>query len=167
MAQHFLLSAAARTLSLRAIYQDGEDKAYETFKAIRWNETDGAPVCPRCGSLDHYAIPTRRKFKCAAAVAVTSSPSRAARSSPRRKMSLRRFAWRDLHLRERREGHLRVPAEPRPRLPVQDGLRAARTSCASRLRRRVAGADARRRSGNRRLVLRRSHSSCEQSRGSR
>ena len=51
MAQHFLLSAAARTLSLKAIYQDGEDKAYETFKAIRWNETDGAPVCPRSAVL--------------------------------------------------------------------------------------------------------------------
>jgi transposase-like protein len=66
MAQHFLLSAAARTLSLRSIYAAGEDKAYETFKAIRWSDTNGEPVCPRCGSLDHYAIPTRRKFKCAA-----------------------------------------------------------------------------------------------------
>ncbi len=66
MAQHFLLSAAARTLSLKAIYQDGEDKAYGTFRKLRWSETGGEPVCPRCGSLDHYAIPTRRKFKCAA-----------------------------------------------------------------------------------------------------
>lgn len=66
MAQHFLLSAAARTLSLRAIYQAGEDKAYETFRKIRWAETAGEPVCPRCGSLEHYDIPTRRKFKCAA-----------------------------------------------------------------------------------------------------
>src|SRR6185503_10054490 len=66
MAQHFLLSAAARTLSLRAIYQAGEDQAYETFRKIRWAETAGKPVCPRCGSLDHYDIPTRRKFKCAA-----------------------------------------------------------------------------------------------------
>jgi hypothetical protein len=31
MAQHFLLSAAARTLSLRTIYKDGEDAAYATF----------------------------------------------------------------------------------------------------------------------------------------
>ena len=58
--------AAARTLSLKAIYQDGEDRAYETFRKLRWSETTGEPVCPRCGSLDHYAIPTRRKFKCAA-----------------------------------------------------------------------------------------------------
>lgn len=64
MAQHFLLSAPARTLSLKAIYRDGEEAAYETFRQIRWTETGGAPVCPRCGSLSHYDIPTRRKFQC-------------------------------------------------------------------------------------------------------
>lgn len=36
MPQHFLLSAAARTLSLKAIYKAGEGAAYETFKGIRW-----------------------------------------------------------------------------------------------------------------------------------
>lgn len=66
MAQHFLLSAESRTLSLKAIYQAGEAKAYETFKRMRWNATEGRPVCPKCGCLDHYEIPTRRKFKCAA-----------------------------------------------------------------------------------------------------
>ena len=64
MASHFLLSARSRTLSPAAIYKAGEDKAYETFRKVRWPETDGAPVCPRCGSLDAYAITTRRKFKC-------------------------------------------------------------------------------------------------------
>ncbi len=63
MAQHFLLSAKARTLSLKEIYQGGEDKAYETFCNIRWE--GGEPVCPKCGCLDHYEIKTRRKFKCA------------------------------------------------------------------------------------------------------
>src|SRR4051812_35649517 len=66
MAQHFLLSAAARSLSLKAVYRAGEDAAYVTFRQVRWPETNGEPVCPRCGSLDHYDIPTRRKFKCAA-----------------------------------------------------------------------------------------------------
>lgn len=64
MAQHFLLSAKARTLSLRQIYKDGEDKAYETFKSMRWE--GGEPVCPRCGGLEAYEITTRRKFKCRA-----------------------------------------------------------------------------------------------------
>ena len=36
MAQHFLLSAEARTLSLKEIYKGGEEKAYQTFKSIRW-----------------------------------------------------------------------------------------------------------------------------------
>lgn len=66
MSQHFLLSAAARTLSLKDIYRGGEGKAYTMFRKLRWHQTDGAPVCPRCGGLDAYEITTRRKFKCKA-----------------------------------------------------------------------------------------------------
>lgn len=66
MAQHFLLQAKARTLSLKAIYQAGEDKAYETFCQLRWPETHGKPVCPRCACADAYGITTRRRFKCKA-----------------------------------------------------------------------------------------------------
>ncbi len=66
MAQHFLLSAAARTLSLKAIYQQGEEVAYRHFCQLRWPETKGSPVCPRCGCEKAYAITTRRKFKCKA-----------------------------------------------------------------------------------------------------
>ncbi|ADP72470.1 putative transposase [Rhodomicrobium vannielii ATCC 17100] len=66
MAQHFLLSAAARTLSLRSVYQGGEDKAYETFCRMRWAETEGKPICPRCGGVEAYAIKSRRKFECKA-----------------------------------------------------------------------------------------------------
>jgi transposase-like protein len=64
MAQHFLLSAASRTLSLRQIYKAGENAAYATFCKMRWPETDGEAVCPRCGCHETYAITTRRKFKC-------------------------------------------------------------------------------------------------------
>lgn len=66
MAQHFLLSAAARTLSLPRIYRAGEDAAYETFCRLRWPETDGEAVCPDCGCCETYNITTRRKFKCKA-----------------------------------------------------------------------------------------------------
>ena len=66
MAQHFLLSAAARTLSLKTIFSEGEDAAYRRFRRLRWPETDGAPVCPVCGCLDIYDLTTRRRFKCAA-----------------------------------------------------------------------------------------------------
>ncbi|WP_417733608.1 IS1595 family transposase [Roseovarius sp.] len=66
MAQHFLLSAASRTLSLRSIYKAGEDAAYQTFCEMRWPETNGEAVCPRCSNHETYKITTRRKFKCKA-----------------------------------------------------------------------------------------------------
>ena len=62
--QHFLLSAKARTLSLKSVFRMGEDKAYQTFCDLRWTATDGEPVCPRCGCTESYSITTRRKFKC-------------------------------------------------------------------------------------------------------
>jgi transposase-like protein len=62
--QHFLLSAKARTLSLKAVFQMGEDKAYDTFCQLRWPETEGEAVCPRCGCVETYDIATRRRFKC-------------------------------------------------------------------------------------------------------
>ena len=62
--QHFLLSAAARTLSLKAVFRMGEDAAYRTFCELRWPETEGEAICPRCGCVDSYNIVTRRKFKC-------------------------------------------------------------------------------------------------------
>lgn len=62
----FLLLAAARTLSLRAIFKMTEQEAFEGFCKLRWADTGGEPVCPKCGCLEAYAIPTRRKFKCKA-----------------------------------------------------------------------------------------------------
>ena len=64
--QHFLLTAAARTLSLKAVFRMGEDAAYRTFCDMRWPETEGEAVCPRCGCVESYNIVTRRKFKCVA-----------------------------------------------------------------------------------------------------
>ncbi|WVX48142.1 IS1595 family transposase ISRpa4 [Roseobacter fucihabitans] len=64
MSQHFLLSAASRTLFLRSIYKVGEDAAYQTFCKMRWTETDGEAVCQCCGFDEAYKITSRRKFKC-------------------------------------------------------------------------------------------------------
>ena len=66
MAQHFLLSTAARSLSLAKVMRLSEDQAFETFKAIRWTETDGAPVCPKCGGYVCWEFKARRIFKCKA-----------------------------------------------------------------------------------------------------
>lgn len=65
MAQHFLLSAQARDLSLMKLFNMSEDEAFENFKAVRWSDTNGEPVCPECGSCDkHYFLKTRRQFRC-------------------------------------------------------------------------------------------------------
>ena len=64
MAQHFLLSTQARTLSLAKVMRLSDEAAFETFKAIRWAATDGEPVCPKCGCLNPYAITTRKLWKC-------------------------------------------------------------------------------------------------------
>jgi len=49
MAQHFLLSAKARDLSLMKLFNMSDMKAFEYFKAVRWSDTEGTPVCPSCG----------------------------------------------------------------------------------------------------------------------
>lgn len=64
MAQHFLLSSKARTISLKSVYKMGEEGAYELFCQLRWPETDGEAVCPRCGAVDSYKIKSRRQFEC-------------------------------------------------------------------------------------------------------
>jgi transposase-like protein len=54
MAQHFLLSRSAKTLSLASVFTMKDDETEARFRAIRWAETNGEPVCPNCGSLDAY-----------------------------------------------------------------------------------------------------------------
>jgi len=64
MSQHFLLSSAARSLSLATVARMSEEEAWNAFKAIRWSDTQGEPVCPRCGCLDFYTYKTRKVFRC-------------------------------------------------------------------------------------------------------
>ena len=64
MAQHFLLSPAAKTLSLAKVLRMPEESAREAFQAIRWASTNGEPVCPSCGCVDHYNLKTRPVWKC-------------------------------------------------------------------------------------------------------
>src|SRR3954470_1327204 len=54
MSQHFLLTRSAKTLSLAQLFRMTDGEAETTFRRLRWSETDGAPVCPHCGSLDAY-----------------------------------------------------------------------------------------------------------------
>ena len=64
MSQHFLLSKAARTLSLASVARLSDEKAHDTFRNLRWAENDGEPVCPRCGSVTCYTFKARKIYKC-------------------------------------------------------------------------------------------------------
>jgi len=64
MAQHFLLSTAARSLSLAKVARMTEDEARDAFRLIRWASTSGEPVCPVCGCLAIYTFHSRPIFKC-------------------------------------------------------------------------------------------------------
>jgi transposase-like protein len=55
MAQHFLLSAAARSLSLAKVMRLSDTGVEDVFLRLRWPETDGKPVCPDCGCAICYA----------------------------------------------------------------------------------------------------------------
>jgi transposase-like protein len=64
MPQHFLLSAAARTLSLKAVMRMSEDEAREAFAKIRWHDRNGEPFCSRCGCVELYACKAENRWKC-------------------------------------------------------------------------------------------------------
>jgi transposase-like protein len=66
MTQHFLLSPAAKTLSLAKVLRMTDKQAKKAFGAIRWHETDGEPICPVCGGTEHYNLKSRPVWKCKA-----------------------------------------------------------------------------------------------------
>jgi transposase-like protein len=90
MAQHFLLSRAAKTLSLAQVFRMSDAEAEVTFRRVRWAETNGEPVCPSCGSLDAYACrrakgaPRFRCKECAKDFSITSGTLFASRKLPLR-----------------------------------------------------------------------------------
>lgn len=61
---HFLLSARARTIGLRDIFEMTDAAADDLFRRMRWPDTNGQPVCPECQCPAYYAIPTRRQWRC-------------------------------------------------------------------------------------------------------
>lgn len=87
MASHFLLSAAARTLSLAKVMRMSDDQAFDAFRSIRWASTDGDAVCPKCGCFECYTFRARRIFKCKGCNAQFSVTSGTIFAS--RKMALR------------------------------------------------------------------------------
>jgi hypothetical protein len=69
MGQHFLLSAAARSLSPGKVMRMSERGAENVFVRLRWPQTDGKPVCPRCGCqicYDCRRSETQPRWRCKA-----------------------------------------------------------------------------------------------------
>ena len=64
MPQHFLLSAAAKTLSLAQVARMSDDEARAAFQRIRWADNAGEPYCPECGCLSVCAYASRPIWKC-------------------------------------------------------------------------------------------------------
>jgi transposase-like protein len=52
--QPFLLSPAAKTLSLAQVFRMSDEQAEAMFCKVRWADTNGQPVCSYCGGLDAY-----------------------------------------------------------------------------------------------------------------
>ncbi len=64
MAQHFLLSAAARTLSVGVVARMSDEEARATFTAIRFAANEGQPYCIHCGCIALYAYRNRPLWRC-------------------------------------------------------------------------------------------------------
>ena len=64
MAQHFLLSSKARTLSLASVARMSDEEARAAFQAIRWSDNDGKPHCPKCGCLNVWGCRNRPLWQC-------------------------------------------------------------------------------------------------------
>jgi transposase-like protein len=85
VSQHFLLSPAAKTLSLASVARMSDEEAYQAFRLIRWADTNGVPVCPRCHCGEAYTYATRKLFRCKACshqFSVTSGTIFASRKLP-------------------------------------------------------------------------------------
>jgi transposase-like protein len=69
VAQHFLLSANARSLSPAKVMRMSTQGAENIFRRVRWPQTDGKPVCPLCNCqicYDCRRAPDRPRWRCKA-----------------------------------------------------------------------------------------------------
>jgi transposase-like protein len=55
MPQHFLLTSAARTLSLASVMRMSDEEAERVFVRLRWSDNDGNADCPHCGCMIVYS----------------------------------------------------------------------------------------------------------------
>jgi ribosomal protein L37AE/L43A len=95
VAQHFLLSAAARTLSLSTVARMSDDEARATFQRIRWSDNGGEPYCPQCGCLKVYGLKCRPVWKCGGCAYQFSVTSGTIFADRKRPVQFRFFAAMD------------------------------------------------------------------------
>src|SRR5208282_6293347 len=90
MAQHCLLSSAAKTLSLAQVLRMSDQEAEAAFARVRWAASNGEPACPKCGCLGAYdcrrpnGAPRYRCKACKADFSITSGTLFAAHKLPLR-----------------------------------------------------------------------------------
>jgi transposase-like protein len=66
MPQHFLISPAARSLSIAQVLRLSDEEAFATFKRVRFAANGGEPFCPHCGVAKVYTLSeTPIRWKCA------------------------------------------------------------------------------------------------------
>lgn len=92
MAQHFLLSSRAKTLTLAQTMRMTNEEAETAFARIRWHATDGRPVCPICGGDAVYNVrrpkgPPRWRCKACNKEFTTTSGTLSRRMQPFDKLS--------------------------------------------------------------------------------
>lgn len=64
LSQHFLLSAAARDISLFDVSEMSEQEAIDYFAKIRWGRLD-EQACPHCGVIDqHRYVRLQKRWRC-------------------------------------------------------------------------------------------------------
>src|SRR5947207_4361712 len=54
MAQHFLLSSAAKSLTLGQVARMSDGDVERVFIRLRWSDNDNLPHCPKCGCATVY-----------------------------------------------------------------------------------------------------------------
>jgi hypothetical protein len=52
--QHFLLTRTAKTPTLSQVFRITDQEAKQTFRRVRWPETNGEAVFVHCGGVDAY-----------------------------------------------------------------------------------------------------------------
>ena len=91
MAQHFLLSSAAKSLTLGQVARMSDGEVERVFIRLRWADNSGDAYCPHCGCTIVYQA--RRpngapRWRCKACRKISASP---AAPCPFHKMPLRAY----------------------------------------------------------------------------